>query len=298
MSWIILAILANFFWALGNVADKYIVGNRVKNPYVYQVWLVLFSVVYILLIPFINFMIPDWFVFGWLFVAGGLYLGGSLFYIKAMQLEDVTRINIWLNLVPIFSMFLAWVFLGELLTKLEFIAFGLLIFGAIIASIRIKQRYIVFSKGFYLMMVASLCFALYGVIIRQLGDIINQISIFIWLNVLMIPAVFFLFFNKIFRKDFFLETKKIKKNFIGLLFSILLLGDLALLFSIGALTSGPVALVFAMQAWQIIFVFIIAMILTLFNPHLLREDITLKNVAIKLMSLIVIICGIIFLNLN
>jgi len=148
MSWIIFAILANFFWALGNVADKYIVGNRVKNPYVYQVWLIFFSVIYIILIPFINFILPDWYTFGWLCMAAIFYFIGSLFYIKAMQLEEVTRINIWLNLVPIFSMCFAWLLLGELLSSHQFLAFSLFIIGSIVASFRIRQKYIVFLKDF------------------------------------------------------------------------------------------------------------------------------------------------------
>jgi uncharacterized membrane protein len=113
----------------------------------------------------------------------------------------------------------------------------------------------------------------------------------------MIPISFFLFFNKVFRNDFLIATKAIKRNFIGLLFFILLLGDLALLFSIWALASGPVALVFAMQAWQIIFVFTLVCLFAMFKPKLLGEDISVKNMLIKFSSLILIICGIIFLNL-
>jgi len=297
MSWIIFAILANFFWALGNVADKYIVGNRVKNPYVYQVWLIFFSVIYIILIPFINFILPDWYTFGWLCMAAVFYFIGSLFYIKAMQLEEVTRINIWLNLVPIFSMCFAWLLLGELLSSYQFLAFGLFIIGSIVASFRIRQKYIVFSKGFYLIVIASICFALYGTVVSHLGGTINQVSIFIWLNILMIPISFLLFIHKVFRNDFLIATKKIKKNFIGLLFFILVLGDLALLCSIWALASGPVALVFAMQAWQIIFVFTLVCLFTMFKPKLLGEDISVKNMLIKFSSLILIICGIVFLNL-
>lgn len=295
MSWIIFAIGAHFFWAIGNVADKYVVSHRVKNPYVYQVWLTMLSAIYIVFIPFVDFVIPRGINLWLLFIGAMLFLFGSFPYIKAMQIEEASRVNLWWNLIPVFSLLLGWLFLGETLSLGQIIAFCLLLSGGLIASLHLGGRYrsLRFSRAFYLMVLACILYALYGVILRYVGGSMNPISSFLWLNILMLPLVPFLFFHRRFRQDFLAELRGRSLSFLGLLFLILTVGDLALLFNITALRQGPVALVFAMEGWQAVFVFLLAVIITLFRPRLLKEDLTTANTLLKIAALLMIVVGVV-----
>ena len=99
----------------------------------------------------------------------------------------------------------------------------------------------VYLKIFGLFFVGSLTFLL--------GSFV---SAFIWVSVLMgVYALAFLISKK-FRYDFKNETKKLAdRKFLSTVLGISLFDNLGSLFNIWALSLGPVALVFAMEGWQI-----------------------------------------------
>lgn len=145
MLWIVLGISSHFFWALVNIGDKYLVTNRIRRPYIYMFYVALFGALAVLLIPFTSTMMLKPSELFWLAIASGLYFFGGFPYIKAIQMEEVTRINIWWNFIPLLSLLFGWFFLGEVLTQKEFFGFLLLIVSAILATIHIgKDRYCVF----------------------------------------------------------------------------------------------------------------------------------------------------------
>ena len=80
MHWIFLQLISHFFWSLVNVGDKYIVNEKIQNPYVYMVLLGLFGLWSIILIPFIEFFIPYHILF-LIVIAGAVYFYGGLPYI-------------------------------------------------------------------------------------------------------------------------------------------------------------------------------------------------------------------------
>ena len=214
MSWVLIAMSAHLFWAFVSIGDKYIVSKRVKNPYVYMVWLVLLSLLAIGIIPFINFIIPDLSIFLWLILASVGHLFGSLFYIKATQIEDISRINILWGLLPVFSLIIAWFTLEEVLNFYQLIAFVFLTISGFLASIHIGIIKIRFSlKSFNLMVMATLLFAIYTVIFRYIITVsMDFLNAFIWLHILTAIWACPLFLIDKFRKDFIKETKVIKNG--------------------------------------------------------------------------------------
>ena len=79
---------------------------------------------------------------------------------------------------------------------------------------------------------------------------------------------------------------------------IAVLDSLGILFNFKALSLGPVALVFAMESFQAIFVFIIVMLLTWLAPKIIKEKFDFKNGLLKAVALILMVVGIVILNLN
>lgn len=296
--WIPIAIFSHLFWAVVNVGDKYIVSNRIKNPYVYLVWIMLFGIIAILLIPFLDFSIPDKNIFFLLIASSAFYFFGGFPYLKAMQQEDVTRINILWSLIPIFSLIIGWFAIDEKIYGQQFLAFAILILGALIASLHVKNGAFRFSKALIFMIIACAAYASHGVILRYVTQDYSFLSAFVWTRIFMFGFALLLLAFGSFRKIFKAEFKRMNRGLVATVFSISLADHLGILLNIWALSLGPVALVFAMEGFQAVFVFLMAFGLSAFSKIDLKEEINKKNVILKLAALVLMISGIVLLNLT
>lgn len=298
MTWIILAITAHFFWAWVNIGDKYIVGNRVKNPYVYMVCLTMFGITGLLALPFIDFRIPDFYSLSLLVVGGLFYFFGGLPYIKAMQMEEPTRINVWWNLIPLFSLAIGWLFFKQSLSNTQIIAFVFLLVGAFIASIHASGKQFRFSKALVLMLISTFAFAIYGVTFVEATRQVSFLEGFVLVHIVMVISSFSLFLSKNFRKDFREEIKKTDKKLAMVFVGVGIIDHFGILLNQWALSLSAAALVFAFEGSQVLFVFIIATVISVFFPKIIKEEIDRKNIILKLAALVLMIVGILILNLK
>ena len=114
MLWVILAISAHLLWALGNLGDRYVMDKKLKSPYFYTITgLIVGCLVSLLFFPLVTF---DW--IAWPLMMGAVLAGigfilGTLFYIKAIQIEETSRINVLWVFIPIFDFVFGWLLLGE-----------------------------------------------------------------------------------------------------------------------------------------------------------------------------------------
>ena len=76
-----------------------------------------------------------------------------------------------------------------------------------------------------------------------------------------------------------------------------MIGNLGIMLNIKSLSLGPVSLVFSMEGLQVIYVFIMALLLSLFFPKIIKEEIDKKNIILKTSALIIILAGIAVLYL-
>lgn len=298
MSWIFLAVGAHFFWAIENVMTKYVVDKRIKNPYVFLILFTLLEGVVFLAIPFVGFVFPSWQIILLMGVAGILYFFGGFPYIKAMQLEEVTRINILWGLIPVISLFFGYL-IGDGVSWQELLALVILVTGTILAGIHLGEGKLKFSKAFWLMLITCVFFAAYGVIIRYLLQIVPFFTVFvgnIFFNFL--PSLLVLVFYKKWCKDFKQVVNSLDYKFC-LIFLVVVITALAGVFlNQLALAYKQTSLVFAMEGFQTIFVFAITIFLTLFLPKILKEKFDKKNLLLKLVALILMVVGIVVLNIN
>jgi len=80
-------------------------------------------------------------------VAGIVYILSNGFFLKALQVEEVSRIVPLAYLSSLIVLFYAVIFLGEVLTIYKYIGIFLLVLGAILISIKDFSK-IRFSKAF------------------------------------------------------------------------------------------------------------------------------------------------------
>ena len=262
-------------------------------------WLALLGVLTVVLIPFVDLVIPSMQIILWVILGSALHLYSVLPYFRALQIEEVTRINICWQMIPIFSFVIAWFVLDEKFNPNQIIALAILITGGIAATLHFKKGEVKFSRAFWLMVIACAGYAIYAVIFRYITQLIPFVSAFIWMNVLMGAFALTLFISKKFRDDFKNETKKLgDRKLLSTILGISILDNSGTLLNIWALSPGPVALVFAMEGWQILFVFAMAIAISAFKPHILKEELDAKNLILKFTALILMVIGIIMINLK
>jgi len=298
MLWIFLAVISHFFWALVNVGDKYILENKVSNPFVYMAWLVVTNVLFLLLLPFVHIDILSLSQFIVLALVTLSAFLGATFYIKGVSLEEITRVNIWWNLIPLFTLVLAWIFIGERLDFIQIMAFIVLLTGAMIASVHWGRWGYKLSKVFIYILSACFFYALYAVGIRYLSHDVSFLTLFFWFHIIAIFYIPLLLCNAGFRKNWLPLTKKISGKVLLTVIILGILDNIGSWLNFWALSLGPAALVFAMEGWQVIFVFILVISISIFYPKILGEELDKRNTIMKIIAMILMVTGIVIVYLG
>lgn len=294
MHWLFLGIVGYIFWSIVIIISKYLLIDRVKNEYVYILNSVFLSIFTLLILLFFPLQIPSLQLFLFIIPAAFLYLAGGIPYLRALQIEEVTRISVLWNLIPLFSLGLGYVLFGVSLSSREMLGLLLLVFGAIIASFHRDVLRMRFSKGFWLMLISTLCYALYGVLIHQISDDISFISSYFWLQLCMVAiALVSLLFPSL-RRSFITEMKSMKTSTYSMIFLNNIFDDLGILFTTWALLVAPAALVFSLEGVQAVLVFIFTYLITCFTSIDIQEDIQTSNTLLKILAILFVIAGLYF----
>ena len=299
MIWLPIAMISNMAWGLGTIVDKYVISNQFKHPLVYQFWLVLLGLPVLLMIPFVDFVVPPLHIIGIIFLAELLGFIGDILYVKSIKDEDVTRINMLWGLIPIFTLIMGWFFLNQKLAPNELIAFAFLLVGAIFASLHIvKGEKMKISKVLPFMITACFLFSITVIMISYLTTQLDFYNIFIWGHFCLIPITATLFLNKNFRKNLKGSISLLNKKNTSLIFLATQLGNTGSLLNTWALSLGAAALIFSLEGFQMLFVFAITILLSFLTNIRLHEELDRKNLILKGAALIVVMTGITTLYLG
>lgn len=297
MSWILLVLLSHICWSVENVYTKIIIGSKIRNPYIF---LILISILSVIVLPFIDskyIFFPSLPVFGWLVLASLFYTIAGIPYVKAMQLEEVTRINILWNAIPVFSLILSWIIIGDKLSIFEFVAMIFLLSGAVLASLKKGDSTFKISPAFWLMLLSCALYAVYALIVRYLSKSFAFPSIFFWIIVLDAISISTAFIFKKIRQDFAQTIRSNNLNFLLSFLVIVMIGNSGLFLNQWALSLKSGALVYSFEGFQVLVVFCLAIIIAKFYPGLLEEAVDKKNLFIKFLAFIMIMVGIILLSI-
>ena len=220
--------------------------------------------------------------------AGFFSIFSTWFYFKALQVEEVSRVVPLYNLYPIFITIGAALFLGEVFPVSTYLGIALLVIGGVLVASRsiFELRT---NKAFWFMMLVNLSFAV-TILIRdyllQFGDFWAVFSLYrTGAFLVLLP------FLVLHRKEL-LETVKLRKGKVGLALIVSRLGStVGTVFATIALFLGPSTLVGVTFLFSPVFVFLFALSFTFFLPRLLKEEITKKIVATKLLAIAIILVG-------
>jgi drug/metabolite transporter (DMT)-like permease len=294
MTWVVLTLVAAFLWSATNVINKFLIEKYIKEPIIFLVVFGLLGILMLFVAPFVNFFIPSAFLLLIIFVTGGIYMYAALPYFSALRYEEVSRVTALWQLSPIFVFLISFMTLGETLSFTQAISFSLLVLGGVLVAIKFSNGKMRWSKAIWGMLLSTLLFAVYTVLIKYIftqTDVWNGI---IWVRVSMfVHALILLSFPSVRRKmkDFLSLPIKIKSILVG---SEIVAAIAAVFYAI-AVSLIAVALVEALLSFQPVFVFIISIILSLRFKNILEERMDFKNMIVKSLGIILVVVGMLVL---
>ncbi|OGF26588.1 hypothetical protein A2477_01685 [Candidatus Falkowbacteria bacterium RIFOXYC2_FULL_47_12] len=314
--WLPIAIFAYFINAGVYTADKYFLSKKVHSSISYAFYVGIWSIGNAALFWFAPF-VPSW---EWLLIdlaAGLLFLWALVAWYKALHQSEATKVvPIVGAFIPIFSFLLAYVFLGEVLTRQQLLALFVLIAGGILISA--KQREISFMRkcanycramfGFVIgktyaedhpvrrlivnSLVSAFIFAAYYVLIKYVYLHQPFLGSYIWtrlgsfagaLGLLLVPAYRHLIFEK--------KRRAEAVRSLPLFLSIRFLAVIAFILLNYAIALGNVALVNALQGVQYVFLIFIILVLSEQYPKILREEMSRKILLQKFIGVLMVSVG-------
>lgn len=291
MNWIFLSLLAPLFWTSSNFVDKYILGKYTKGIFDFVFFSTITSWIFFAAI-FLFVGTPEVNLYSLIPIATGMILIYSYgFYGKALEQGDTSSLVILFKLIPVITVILAFVFLGQTLSSNELIGFVVVLAGATIVSFEKSKG--IFIKGFGMILIAILMWSVmtlfidYGLTKMSFWDYFmldNLGSALAGLTMFIIPSI---------RRQVIegIKTARVGKyiwfswnNILDFFGQMNIKNALAI-----APSAGLVTVVMQVQSFYAI---LIGVLLTLFIPHIIKEDISASTLIKKVIGAVIMFSGI------
>lgn len=296
MSWIFFAVAAQLSYAASNIMDRFLIEKRLRDPKNLSVLggtLAAFGVAILVLRGFprigaVNIMV---------LLAAGVSSGVALIpYYKALAREDVSRIVPQFQFIPLIVLVLSYLLLGETLKPSQLWGFALILAaGYLLAVEKFEVSAFRLRRSFRYVLLAGFLFSLpsvffkYAVVTHDFWDAtgyelagtgLGALFIYLWLD----------------KKQFWEEARGAGAGTWGLILSneaIYLLGIISMFW---ATTLTAVPLVSVLGGLQPLFVFLLGLVLSIWFPHVIKEDISRQTIALKIIAIMLVFVGMWFIN--
>jgi uncharacterized membrane protein len=305
MTWVAFALIGPLFWTLSVFVDKFLLdkmnrGVMVKGVADYAFFGSISPVLILIGLPlFFDVQMASPMVMGVTALGGFLLHYSFLMYGIVLSKADSSQV------VPIFQLrspivlLVGAMFFGEFLTHSQLIAFGVIFAGALLLSLDFailhKPK---FNSWTFLAVLATTIFAIVLLINKYGVTSLDIPSVTFFFNAGFLLASFSFFVVPSWRREIIegLRASTWKKFFLFALIDIS--DELGQLFSKFALIAAPAtALVAAVQGVQSLYILIGGVVLTIWFPHIIQEQIHLRALIQKGIGAIVVFLGIVLLNI-
>lgn len=292
MTWFFFALLTPILFSAANFVDKFLITKKVPNPMVLTILGTWFAGIFGLVIGLIvGFEIS----FSWqlliLILAGTLLALYLVPYYKALSLDDTSRVVPLYQFVPIFTILISYLFLKESLTLKMFLGFILITVGGfILGSDKIDFGFLKPRPAFWFMLLSGFLYACAGILFRF---VVRDSAFWPSLSYEFIGMgigglILFVFFKE---KRHFLSQVSDLKPVIGLILAGEALSTPARMSTAFALSLAPAAFVTIVGNSQPLFLLLFGLILSLWFPKIIKEDIGKRVVGKKLVNSFLILAG-------
>lgn len=294
MNWLFIAIIAHFLLAVVFTIDKFLLSKTVLRPVAAAFYVGLLSGgASLLLVPLGFYWMSFWQIIV-SFAAGSAFIFAILFFYRLIRTNEVSIIApIVGGAVPIFTLILTCLLLGEWLAINQLIAFFLLVFGGVIMLLPKKNKSdLKKTKGFFLLTIlTAFLFALSFVLTKFVFVEQSFINGFIWVRLGGILGACMLFLIPNTRRVILKTSKFIRIKVGGLFISNKILSAFAFVLLNYAIYLGSVPLVNALQGVQYVFLLIIVLFLSKKFPQIIKEQISRGVIFQKVTGILFIVFG-------
>lgn len=300
MTWLIYSIIPALLWASVNYIDKYLIEKFCKGLNVGA--LVLFSsFIGIPVSIFIFAFNPGVFDIGIfemfiLTLSGNLFLLGTVFYLYALSKDETSTVAPQLLMIPVFSGLFSYLFLGEKLSFVQIVGIIIVILGSMLLSTDVKDlKKPKIKFPIFVLMVFSSAFLALNAVIFKFG-VVSEVSFWtvaFWEHIgfIFFGLACFLFIQS-YRKEF---IYLIKTNGAGVLSLNVLNETLTIIGNFSfhyATLLAPIAIVETVtEGIQPLFVILYGILLTIFFPQIINENIERKSLLQKILAIGIMYIG-------
>ena len=297
-SWLFFALLAPLLWAFTNIFDGALRRHFIKSDFALT-WMAAVSRLPFVIIFFWigGFEIPVLPVMLFMFLGGMLWTGPMALYFKAIEFEEPSRVALLLQMMPIFTLLIAYLLLGEILTTIQAIAFGILIAAGVLAAIKQTDKKWHFSKAFILVLIAGLLWAFSDVLFKKFelhfSNFFAAFAIYFFGSFLISLISIF---NKKGRKKVLSYFSNLPTRAWLMLVGSMLAGICGSVSFAYALTLGKASLTAVFIGTQPLITFLLGLIFTKFISEIRKEDTSKSALMLKAISFSLIIVGLVVLE--
>lgn len=292
MPWYIFAAATPAFYSFSNFIDKFLIEKKIKNPVLMTAISGLVSgLIGILIGLIVGFKNIGFIQIGLIIFAGILLIFYLLPYFEAMKIEDASRVVPLFQFIPVFTLILSSVFLKETLTNKQIVGLVLVVVSGFLLSVKkIEGGIFKPRKSLWFMLLASLMYGAIGILFRF---VVKEAGFWTTLSYEYIGtgiggAMLFLLpgIKKRLKKD--MEAIKTSAGIITFNNGVAIAAQVSESY---AISLAAVPLVNIIGSIQPLITLVEGILLTLWFPHLIKEDIRKEVVIHKLISILLIFIG-------
>ena len=287
-------------YTIVNFIDKYIVTKEVKDyrgmPIYGTIMGLIMGSIFFVATGFPVLPLRDTLL---LLLSGCLIIWSAAVYFKAISADDASKIILLFQMTPLMVLLMSYIFLGESISAWQVVGFFLIFASIIGVSDDAHMRGFQLTKTFWLILLVTFMWALSAILVsftisaNSFAEVLSYESWGLGLGGLML----YVFFPQI-RNAFNKSIREIRKVILGVMFAnegVFVAGKTMTFF---AYSLGPTSLVSVLGGTQVFIGIIYGLILTLFFPHIVKEDISRKMLSRKLVFSLILFCGLILVSVN
>ena len=289
MMWLYLAILSTALFSVTNIMDKYVLTEFIRRPMFNTAVSGLVTFLGALLIPvFAAVSLPDMGLLAVCLAAGALFMAANYFFFRGVLSEEISRaMPVVLAAAPVFVLFIAALFLGEVLLPGQYAGIAVLLFSSILISAE-RTTKIRMNACFWLMLVSALLYATERVMMKHLLGFMDFWNVFFWVGagaMLTVSGIL------VFYHGTFLRTLvELRRPSIYASMSEAISTAATFIFTV-AMSFGMVSLVQSVEYTQPAIVLALATLLSIYRPRIIREELKSSVLAVKLAAIGIMVVG-------
>ncbi len=291
---VILALLVAFGYGAGNVIDKALFAEYIDHARTMQFLSGLFAPIVVLPLLLVE-QITVYAAVPFLLtiISGVLFFGGGYLQMKATKMGEVSEMTLLLKTIPIFTLILAALFLGERLTIGEYFGLLLIVAGSVLVTLEPRQGLprIAPTLPNLITVCAAFLFATTFVLTKYLLNFASFINVFFWQQAgIFLAAPVMLIFLPVRRELKTFIKRPIDKGFPLFLFGTIIYAAANLINTL-ALRDAPASLVTAIISSDAFFVILLVAFLQKLGLDHFEEKMTRSALVLKIAAVILFIIG-------